>query len=149
MSFCRQMGQQKEWFCSSCIVLRNIRSSLNRATSNWCQDKGTALHADLKFSSRVNRHVTCQSSAPDFDILLNKSTLSLTQKYSRTCHTAKSFFRWREADLWSSVISIIRLLNYYQSPMITSTFPYRWTQHTDVTCYSVRLDLCFLMERFL
>lgn len=30
-------------------------------------------------------------------------------------------FCWK----WSSVISIIRLLNYYQSPMITSTCPYQ------------------------
>lgn len=44
-----------------------------------------------KFSSCVNTLVTCQPSTHEFCILLNKLSLNLTQKYSRTCQTAKSF----------------------------------------------------------
>lgn len=41
----------------------------------------------------------------------------------------------RKAEICNTVISIIRLLNYYQSPMITSTRPYQLN-----TMYSCNLQ---------
>lgn len=50
-------------------------------------------------------------------------------------------FSWRKSEICSAVIPIIRLLNYYQFPMITTASPYQL--NTTYPC-----NLLFAVARF-